>query len=60
MLGTLESSYINAAVVQQGTVQLNTSNLAASVASNLAGFLPVIGSQLSSAINFASNFITSN
>lgn len=58
MKSTLTTSYQQADNVWGGQVTINTNNLATTVASNLAGFLPIIGSQLSSAINFVGNFIS--
>jgi hypothetical protein len=60
MRSTLVSSYLSSIIVKDGKVALNTGNMAASIASNLASFLPVIGSQLSTVINFTSTFITTN
>lgn len=58
MLSKLCIHYQSAINILSGMFPINTGNLATTVAANLAAFLPVIGSQLSSAINFTSNWIT--
>lgn len=57
MKSTMEVSYVSSQMIIGGKFNVNTGNLATTVASNIAAFLPICGAQLSGAITSIGNFI---